>query len=106
MGVRENKVETYLREQIKEHFNGDTRKWVSPGRDGVMDQICFVNPEWFVEVKTTDGVHKSHQKREAKRLIELGARVACVWGHAGVDKFIEWLKTYKDTQPPVQVLFR
>lgn len=106
MGTRENKVEVYLREQIEEHFNGTTRKWVSPGHDGVMDQICFINPEWFVEVKTADGVHESHQKREAKRLIKKGARVACVWGHTGVDKFITWLKFYKDTQPPIQVLFR
>lgn len=106
MGVRENKVETYLREQIQEHFNGDTRKWVSPGRDGVMDQICFIDPIWFAEVKTANGTHEEHQKREAKRLIKLGARVVLIYGHAGVDKFIEWLKFYKDTQPPVQVIFK
>jgi len=106
MGVRENKVETYLREQIKLHFNGDTRKWVSPGRDGVMDQICFINPEWYVEVKTVDGDHETHQKREAMRLIKLGARVAIVYGNEGVDKFIFWLKHYKNTQPQVQVIFR
>ena len=106
MGVRENKVETYLREQIKLHFNGDTRKWVSPGRDGVMDQICFIDPEWFVEVKTIDGDHTTAQKREANRLIKLGARVVIVWGHAGVDKFIYWLQANKHTQPQVQVIFR
>lgn len=106
MGIRENKVERYLKEQIKLHFNGDTRKWVSPGQDGVMDQICFINPEWYVEVKTTDGDHEEHQKREGRRLIKLGARVAVVYGDPGVDKFIEWLKFYKDTQPPVQVIFK
>lgn len=106
MGVRENKVETYLRDQIKLHFNGDTRKWVSPGRDGVMDQICFINPEWFVEVKTIDGDHEDYQIREANRLIKLGARVAVVWGHAGVDKFIEWLKVNRHTQPLIQVVFK
>jgi len=106
MGVRENKVERYLKEQIELHFGGATRKWVSPGRDGVMDQICFIDPVWFAEVKTTDGTHETHQKREADRLIKLGARVVVVYGNQGVDKFIEWLKSYKDTQPPVQVIFK
>jgi len=106
MGTRENKVETYLRDEIKRVFDGDTRKWVSPGRDGVMDQICFINPEWYVEVKTTDGTHELNQKREAMRLINLGARVAVVWGHHGVDEFIKWLKTHREMQPKVQVIFK
>lgn len=106
MGVRENKIENYLSEQIERHFNGATRKWISPGHDGVMDQICFIDPEWYVEVKTSDGVHESHQAREATRLIGHGARVALVYGNTGVDKFIDWLEVYKNTQPPVQVIFK
>jgi len=55
MGTRENKIETYLRDQIKS-LGGDTRKWVSPGRDGVPDQIVILNNVvWFVEAKTSDG---------------------------------------------------
>lgn len=106
MGKRENKVETYLSEQVKLHLDGFTRKWVSPGHTGVMDQICFIDPEWFVEVKTVDGDHKSHQHREALRLISKGARVAIVWGHDGVDKFIEWLKVNKCSKPQMQVVFK
>lgn len=105
MGTRENKVEKYLDEQVTK-LGGITRKWVSPGRDGVMDRICFLNPEWFVEVKTIDGVREPHQKREAMRLIACGARVAVVYGNEGVDKFINWLDYYKDTQPKYQVMFR
>lgn len=109
MGVRENKVETYLDEQIEKHFNGITHKWVSPGHDGVPDRICFINPEWFVEVKTSDGVQFDTQKREAKRLIKHGARVAIVYGHEGVDEFIHWLKStpsMKYIQQPVQLIFK
>lgn len=105
MGVRENKIENYLRECVIK-LGGDTRKWVSPGHDGVMDQICFLNPEWYVEVKTRDGVQEPHQEREAIRLISYGARVALVYGHSGVDKFITWLEMNLHTQPPVQVIFR
>jgi hypothetical protein len=105
MGVRENKVERYLDTEVKK-IGGITRKWVSPGRDGVMDQICFLNPEWFVEVKTTDGVQEPHQYREALRLINTGARVAIVYGNNGVDKFIEWVKVRRHDQPQVQVVFK
>jgi len=105
MGVREAKVEKYLDEQVTK-LGGITRKWVSPGRDGVMDQICFLNPEWYVEVKTTDGVHETHQKREALRLIKCGARVAVVYGNEGVDKFIHWVEVNRHEQPQIQVVFR
>jgi len=105
MGVRENKVETYLSQEVSK-LGGTTRKWVSPGRDGVMDQICFLNPEWYVEVKTSDGVQELHQVREAMRLISHGARVAIVYGHQGVDEFIEWLGVNLHSQPAVQVVFK
>lgn len=105
MGARENKVEKYLDEQVKS-IGGVTRKWVSPGHDGVMDRICFLNPEWFVEVKTWDGVQEDHQLREAMKLIEHGARVAIVYGNSGVDEFIKWVHTHHHTQPKVQVVFK
>lgn len=94
MGIRENKVETYLRDEVKQ-INGDTRKWVSPGRDGVPDQIVFgFNPIFFCEVKTTDGDFEPSQEREHKRLRKLDAIVCTVWGHRGVDKLIEDLKLF------------
>ena len=92
MGKRENKVETYLNEQV-ELIGGITRKWVSPGRAGVTDRIVIVRGSVrFVEVKTRDGVLKPHQDREHNRLRKAGANVTTVYGHAGVDEFIEWIK--------------
>ena len=92
MGVRENTVEKYLDGCIKE-FNGLTRKWVSPGRDGVPDRIVIVKGHiWFVEVKTVDGKLSPPQIREHTRLAKCGAAVRCVWGKDDVDLFIKEVK--------------
>lgn len=94
MGVRENKVETHLRSEIK-LLGGDTRKWVSPGRDGVPDQIVLVfNTIFFVEVKTVDGSFEPGQEREHERLRALGAIVCTVYGQKGVDKLVDDLKLF------------
>lgn len=94
MGYRENKVETYLRDEVK-LLGGDTRKWVSPGCAGVPDQIVILNGDIvFVEVKTTDGALSSAQEREHVRLRKLGAMVVTVFGKHGVDKFINDLKLW------------
>lgn len=107
MSNREHSIENYLDEEIKTHFKGGiTRKWVSPGHMGVPDRICFVDPEWYVEVKTTDGTQTPWQEREAQRLIAAGARVAIVYGHHGVDEFITWLMLNKNITPRVQVVFK
>lgn len=92
MGKRENKVETYLDREVKS-LGGTTRKWVSPGRDGVMDRIVFIQGLIsFVEVKTLDGVLSSAQKREAEVLRGHGANVFTVYGCEGVDNYIRTLK--------------
>lgn len=92
MGVRENKVERYLDKEVKE-LGGMTRKWVSPGRDGVPDRIVFLNGEiYFVEVKTVDGRLSTAQVREHARLIEQGAQVFTVKGEKGVDDFLQKFK--------------
>lgn len=92
MGVRENKVEKYLDSEVKK-IGGITRKWVSPGRDGVPDRIVIVKGQiWFVEVKTVDGRLSVAQNREHARLIEAGANVCTVYGEEGVDSFIRgWM---------------
>lgn len=41
MGTRETIVEHRLHKEFKK-LGGTTRKWVSPGRVGVMDRICFL----------------------------------------------------------------
>ena len=88
MGVRENKVEKYLDERVIE-LGGITRKWVSPGRDGVPDRIVIYKGRIiFVEVKVTDGYLEDHQGREHKRLLKAGACVDTVYGAMGVDAWI------------------
>lgn len=90
MGVRENKVEKYLDEQVK-LIGGITRKWVSPGHDGVPDRIVIISGKIvFVEVKTLeDGNLESWQAREHDRLRKAGAEVYTVWGEKGVNIFIK-----------------
>ena len=112
MGVRENKVEKYLDEQVT-LLGGITRKWISPGVDGVPDRIAFVPTRvediisrlsalpkgtlvadiYLVEVKTNDGVESSAQKLESGRLTDVGANVSTVFGDYGVDVFIEYVKS-------------
>ena len=89
MGVRENKVEKYLDEEVVK-LGGITRKWTSVNRVGVPDRIVVVNGVvWFVEVKTTDGRLSPEQKREHIRLIEAGANVDVVKGRNGVYEFMK-----------------
>ena len=91
MGVRENNVETYFDEQV-ELIGGITRKWVSPGRDGVTDRIAVIyGTVIFVEVKPIGGYLEPHQVREHKRLEAAGAIVRTVYGHKQVDVLIEWI---------------
>ena len=87
MGARENKVEDYLDKRVTD-LNGITRKWVSPGRDGVPDRIVIIDRVVFVEVKTDDGVLEAWQSREHARLRVAGATVTTVYGVRGVDEFI------------------
>lgn len=89
MGVRENKVENYLDEQVTK-LGGITRKWVSPNRNGVPDRIVIINGRvFFIEVKTIDGKLSTRQKHEHKLLENAGADVATIYGEAGVDYFIK-----------------
>jgi hypothetical protein len=92
MGQRENKVEKYLDSEFKK-LNGITRKWVSPGRDGVPDRICIVDGDvYLVEVKTADGNISPVQMREQLNLSLAGATVRTVYGKPGVDELIKEVK--------------
>lgn len=91
MGVRENKIEMYLDKKIQ-GIGGITRKWVSPGRDGVPDRIViFKGNVFFVEVKTYDGKLSNVQKREHERLKSNGAMVYTLKGVLEVKDFVEGL---------------
>lgn len=88
MGVRENKIEKLLDLEFT-RLGGLTRKWVSPGRDGVPDRVCILNGQvWFIEVKTLDGVVSPAQEREHQRLRDTGANVRVLFGHVAVSEFI------------------
>lgn len=93
MGVRENKVERYLHKQV-EKLGGTTRKWVSPGYDGVPDRLVFFTglPIFLIEVKTVDGELSEAQRREHGRLKGHGCAVYTVYGSQGVDDFIIGVK--------------
>lgn len=91
MGIRENKVEKYLDSEVKK-LGGITRKWVSPGRDGVPDRIVILSGVVFVEVKTLEGKLTPVQEREHQRLKDAGAIVFTVYGNEGVDLFLRHYK--------------
>ena len=94
MGVRENKVENHLGKEVAK-LGGLTRKWVSPGNNGVPDRIVIINGQvTFVEVKTTAGEFESGQEREHDRLRAVGADVTTVYGEHGVNLLIKDLKLF------------
>lgn len=93
MGTRENTVENYLKKQVSRK-GGITRKFVSPGRTGVPDQMVIFDDIYMVEVKTIDGSMSPAQKRECQRLVDSKCRVAIVYGTAGVDKFISMVNSW------------
>lgn len=104
MGVRENKVENYLQQQVQELLAGDTRAWKKSNRDGVPDQIVIiphvgrVTEIHFVEAKTSDGALSPEQEREHMRMRGMGMVVTTVYGHKGVNAYIEdayWEKPIK-----------
>lgn len=90
---REHKIEKYLDDRVTS-LGGITRKWTSPGRDGVPDRIVILNScVVFIEVKTADGKVSPVQEREHERLRACGANVYTLFGFESVDLFIEELKT-------------
>jgi uncharacterized metal-binding protein len=91
MGIRENKVETYLDRCVKS-IGGLTRKWVSTIA-GVPDRIVIISGcTWYCEIKTVDGKLSEAQKREHIRLRDVGAKVFTLYGKEGVDEFMEQFK--------------
>ncbi len=89
MGNPESSVERHLAERVKQ-LGGMTRKFTSPGHIGVADRICFFpgGKVFFVEIKTDNGVETSMQKRERKRMLELGQMAFIIYGKAGVDQLL------------------
>ena len=97
MGTRENKIECYLNDEFTRR-GGFTRKWKSPGRNGVPDRICiFKGYIWFIEIKTTDGINDKRQTREQKKLIDAGCMVRVVYGMSGVNGLMKEVDNVKNS---------
>ena len=99
MGKPENKVESYLDKEVMK-LGGFTRKWISPGHDGVEDRICFFDKGeiWFIEAKVTGDKPRPKQWREIMRQRVLGHNAGYIAGCHQVDSFImsdnriEWMR--------------
>lgn len=77
-------VERYLDDQFVRR-GGLTRKWVSPGHNGVPDRIGVLKGKvWFIEVKTQGGKVSPCQEREHKLLIDQGCTVRVIYGVSDV----------------------
>lgn len=87
--MKESNIEKYLRKQLKK-IGGTSRKWVSPGRNGVPDQICFHNNTiFFVETKFhKHGGLSKVQEREQKHLKKQGAVIYNLPSFHAVDLLI------------------
>ena len=93
MAAAEARVEKYLHTRVTQ-LGGTTRKWTSPGRDGVPDRICILpgNIVFFVEVKTEGGKLTMRQTREHGELKRFNCEVYTVYGSNGVDQLIQILR--------------
>lgn len=95
-------TEAYLKRAVRA-AGGVTRKWVSPGRNNVPDQIVI----WpggrkgdrrpkalvhFVETKATSKGARPAQAREHKRLRDLGCGVFVLNAPELIDQYVEQFK--------------
>lgn len=88
----EKNVELFLKDEIKK-LGGVCYKFVSPGNSGVPDRIVILPARvYFVEVKTEKGRLSPIQKRQIKKLADLGQNVYVLYGAEDVRKFINILK--------------
>ena len=85
---REKEVEAYLRKVTRQH-DGEYRKWVSPGRRGVPDDVlivpCFDPHVQFVEAKAPGEEPEDHQLREHERIRKAGGIVHVIDTNEQVD---------------------
>lgn len=88
----EKELEKYFVSEIKK-LGGLCYKFVSPGNSGVPDRIVILpGVIHFVELKTERGVVSPLQKRQIKKLNNLGQRTWVLYGFEDVEKFINIVK--------------
>lgn len=88
--MRESQIEAYFVERVKE-AGGLSRKFTSPNRRSVTDQIAGFFPARFafVELKATGEKPRPDQMREHARWRKLGFAVYVIDSKEGVDEFIK-----------------
>lgn len=88
--MRESQIEKKFRLMIEKH-GGRAYKWVSPGQSGVPDRMALLpgGRVYYVELKKPGGVVSPLQKKQMKRLEELGFSCYIVGmnGVADIDAF-------------------
>lgn len=87
MGVRERKVESYLKQQCTLKLKGSMcEKW---GINGNPDRIIIYKGNvYFIEVKTTDGKEQINQSRKLKNITENYCFSRTIYGKNDVDSLL------------------
>ena len=87
--IRESDIEAYLVKSVKE-ADGIAYKFTSPQRRSVPDRLVLIpgGRAVFVECKAPGQRPTDAQRREHRRLRELGFQVQVIDTFAGVDHFI------------------
>lgn len=89
--MRENRIESNLKREV-EKVGGECEKWVSPGKNGMPDRICFFpsGKVCFVETKAPGEKPRPLQEVRIDRLKELGQTVFVVSSLEHVREVIEY----------------
>ena len=88
--MRESKIERELVERVKQ-AGGMAYKMGSPGNNGMPDRLVIFPDQSpiFVELKTEKGVLSRMQKRQIKRLVDLGQDVDVICGIDELSQFFQ-----------------
>ena len=87
----EKKVEAYFKRKVA-NAGGITFKFNSPMQRSVPDQIVIlIGRVLFCEIKRVSGKLSDGQSRVLKKLDDNSAECCTIYGHSGVDDFIEQL---------------
>lgn len=91
--MRERDIETYLRDQVKT-AGGIAYKFTSPGNAGVPDRLVLLpgGRVVFVELKAPGKQPTPLQRRQQKRIRDLGFPVLVLDSKEGIDEFIKGVR--------------
>lgn len=94
--MRENVIEAYLRDRVKE-IGGRAYKFISPGNSGVPDRLVLLpgGKNIFVELKAPGRKSTAIQLLQQKRIKDLGFQVFVIDSKEKVDELV---KIYKDVK--------